>query len=128
MKLRSDVAVSSGRVKTKGIHFAAAEPNRRIHPRGRHRVRPLFRPRAAVHSEALSERAMTERTMNPSFSTLLLDASVAIPARTMCKPGPGWSGCFNWRSATPARRVASRISCQRPENAGWDPTDLWERR
>jgi site-specific recombinase XerD len=25
---------------------------------------PLFRPRAAVHSEALSDRGMTERTMN----------------------------------------------------------------
>lgn len=56
--------LKGGRVKTKGIHFAAAEAIAEYVRAAGIESGPLFRPRAAVHSEALSDRAMTERTMN----------------------------------------------------------------
>jgi site-specific recombinase XerD len=56
--------LKGGRTKTKGIHFAAAEAIAEyIHVAGIESG-PLFRPRLAPHAEDLSNRAMTERTMN----------------------------------------------------------------
>jgi integrase/recombinase XerC len=56
--------LKGGRVKTKGIHFAATEAIAEYIRAAGVESGPLFRPRAAVHSETLSDHGMTERTMN----------------------------------------------------------------
>jgi site-specific recombinase XerD len=56
--------LKGGRVRTKGIHFAAAEAIAEYIRAAGIESGPLFRPRSAVHSETLSDRGMTERTMN----------------------------------------------------------------
>jgi site-specific recombinase XerD len=56
--------LKGGRTKTKGIHFSAAEAISEYIRAAGLESGPLFRPRLAPHADALSNRAMTERTMN----------------------------------------------------------------
>jgi integrase/recombinase XerC len=63
--------LKGGRTKTKGIHFAAAEAIAEYIRAAGIESGPLFRPQAAVHSEALSDRGMTDRTMNRLLMTYL---------------------------------------------------------
>ena len=56
--------LKGGRAKTKGIHFAAAEAISEYIRAAGLESGPLFRPRLAPHAETLSNRVMTERTMN----------------------------------------------------------------
>jgi integrase/recombinase XerC len=56
--------LKGGRVKTKGIHFAAAEAIAEYIRAAGVESGPLFRPRSAPRSDELSEHGMTERTMN----------------------------------------------------------------
>jgi len=54
--------VKGGRVKTKGIHFSAAESIAE-YIKAAGIDRPLFRPRLSRHGDALAPRRMTERSM-----------------------------------------------------------------
>jgi site-specific recombinase XerD len=56
--------LKGSRMKTKGIHFAAADAIAEYLRAAGIDSGPLFRPRSAPHSEGLSDHAMTERTMN----------------------------------------------------------------
>jgi hypothetical protein len=57
--------LKGNRVKTKGIHFAAAEARLlNISAPPASKVGRSSGPRQAPHAEAVSNRAMTERTMN----------------------------------------------------------------
>ena len=56
--------LKGARVKTKGIHFAAAEAIAEYIRAADIQSGPLFRPRHAPHAETLSNGGMTERTMN----------------------------------------------------------------
>jgi integrase/recombinase XerC len=58
------VHLKGGRVKTKGIHFAAAEAIAEYIAAAGIEYGALFRPQVAPHNEALADRRMTERTMN----------------------------------------------------------------
>ncbi len=49
--------------KTKGIHFSAAESNRRVHQGGRHREWSPLPRRVSRHGETLAPRRMTQRSM-----------------------------------------------------------------
>lgn len=62
--------LKGGHVKTKGIRFAAAEAIAEYIRGATIESGPRFRPRA-IHSEALSDRLMTERTMNRMLMTCL---------------------------------------------------------
>ena len=56
--------LKGGKVKTKGIHFAAAEAIADYISAAKIESGALFRPRMAPHSEVLADHGMTERTMN----------------------------------------------------------------
>lgn len=62
--------LKGGHVKTKGIRFAAAGAIAEYIRGATIESGPRFRPRA-IHSEALSDRLMTERTMNRMLMTCL---------------------------------------------------------
>ena len=56
--------LKGGRVKTKGIHFAAAHEISEYIAAAGIECGALFRPQVAPHNQALADRRMTERTMN----------------------------------------------------------------
>ena len=56
--------LKGGRVKTKGIHFSAAQAIAEYIQAAGLESGALFRPRLAPHSKCLSGHGMTERTMN----------------------------------------------------------------
>jgi site-specific recombinase XerD len=67
--------LKGGRIKTKGIHFSAAEAiSEYLQAAGIHSG-PLFRPRRAPHGDALAPRRMTERSMY----RLLMDYLARLP-------------------------------------------------
>ncbi len=55
--------VKGGEVKTKGIHFSAAEAITEYLKLAGIESGPLFRPRVSKHNDALAARRITERTM-----------------------------------------------------------------
>ena len=55
--------IKGGKVKTKGIHFSAAEAIAEYITAAKIESGPLFRPRVSQHGEALAARRLTERTM-----------------------------------------------------------------
>jgi integrase len=55
--------IKGGKVKTKGIHFSAAEAIAEYIELAKIDSGPLFRPRVSQHGDVLSARRMTERTM-----------------------------------------------------------------
>lgn len=56
--------LKGGRVKTKGLHFSAAEAIQEYISAAKLESGPLFRPRSGSKGEHLAERRMTERSMN----------------------------------------------------------------
>jgi len=56
--------LQGGRVKTKGLHSAAAQAIQEYIERAGIESGPLFRPRSSSKGEHLAERRMTERSMN----------------------------------------------------------------
>jgi len=55
--------IKGGRIKTKGIHFSAAEAITEYIKAAGIESGPLFRPRVSQHGDALAARRMTEQTM-----------------------------------------------------------------
>jgi site-specific recombinase XerD len=55
--------IKGGRIKTKGIHFSAAESIAEYIKAAGIESGPLFRPRVSRHSDALAPRRMTQRSM-----------------------------------------------------------------
>lgn len=58
------VHLKGGKVKTKGLHFAAAHAIQEYIAKAELVGGPLFRPRTSSKGEHLAERSMTERSMN----------------------------------------------------------------
>jgi site-specific recombinase XerD len=58
------VYLKGGKVKTKGLHFAAAHAIQEYIGKADLTSGPLFRPRASSKGRSLAERRMTERSMN----------------------------------------------------------------
>lgn len=56
--------LKGGRVKTKGLHFAAAEAIQEYITAAKLESGPLFRPRSSSKGERLADRKITERSMN----------------------------------------------------------------
>jgi len=56
--------LKGGRVKTKGLHFAAAHAIQEYIEKASIESGPLFRPRSSSKGEHLAERRITERSMN----------------------------------------------------------------
>ena len=82
--------LKGGRTKTKGIHFAAAEAIAEYIAAPGIESGPLFRPRAAPRSEALSDKRMSVRTM---MSRLLMKYLERLPGAMRPVELPeGWAG------------------------------------
>jgi len=56
--------IKGGRVKTKGLHYLAAEAIQEYIAAAKLESGPLFRPRSSSKGKKLAERRMTERSMN----------------------------------------------------------------
>jgi len=56
--------LKGGRVKTKGLHYLAAQAIQEYIEKAEIESGPLFRPRSSSKGEQLAERRMTERSMN----------------------------------------------------------------
>lgn len=69
------IHLKGGRVKTKGLHFAAAHAIQEYIGKAELVSGPLFRPRTSSKGEALGERRMTERSM----SRLLMNYLERLP-------------------------------------------------
>jgi site-specific recombinase XerD len=70
------VHLKGGRIKTKGLHYAAAEAIQEYIREAKIESGPLFRPRSSSKGEELAERPMTERSM----SRLLLSYLERLPS------------------------------------------------
>lgn len=77
--------LKGGRVKTKGLHYAAAEAIQEYIREAKLESGPLFRPRSSSKGEALAERRLTERSMN----RLLLSYLERLPSSVQEVELPG---------------------------------------
>lgn len=63
--------LKGGRVKTKGLHYSAAEAIQEYIAKAEIESGPLFRPRSGSKGEHLANRRMTERSMNRLLTAYL---------------------------------------------------------